>query len=71
MDFYLKSEKLLSENGLILVDDAFFHGDALNISPSTTKGIGCKKLLEHYAERHDMCVSLLPIFNGILLVAKK
>jgi len=71
LDFSLKSEKLLSENGLIIVDDAFFHGDALNISPSTSKGIGCKKLLEHYAERHDMCVSVLPIFNGILLVAKK
>jgi len=71
LDFTLKSEKLLNRNGMILVDDAFFHGDALNHRPVTKKGLGCKNLLEHYSRREDLLVSLLPIFNGILLIAKK
>ena len=71
LDFSLKSEKLISNKGIIVVDDAFFHGDALNMAPSTKKGLGCKKLLEHYVERKDVLISLLPIFNGILLIVKK
>lgn len=68
LDYALAAEKLLSERGVIVIDDVMFHGDALNIEPTTEKGIGCRKVLDHYLGRDDIKSHLLPIFNGILLV---
>ena len=64
------AEKKLSAKGLILVDDVFFHGDALNDTPSTEKGQGCKALLEHYNHVTHLSKYVLPINNGILLLKK-
>jgi len=70
LDFTLKSEKLISDSGVIVVDDVFFHGDALNEVPETNKGRGCKLLLDHYADRSDLKITILPLFNGILMLSK-
>lgn len=64
------AEKKLSDKGLILVDDVFFHGDVLNGSPTTEKGKGCKDLLEYYKDNKTFSKYLLPISNGILLLKK-
>ena len=71
LDYSLKSEKLLTKNGTIIVDDVFFHGDALNASPSTDKGRGCKDLLDHYKAQDNFHKLLLPVANGILLLFRK
>ena len=72
---YLKytklSEQLLSERGVIIVDDVFFHGDALNAKPQTDKGRGCKALLDSYREREDLGKLLLPVGNGLLMLFRK
>ena len=63
-------ERLLRGGGLMVIDDVFFHGDAMNWSPQTDKGRGCRELLEHYIQRPDMLHLLLPIGNGVLLLIK-
>ena len=71
LDYTLKSERLLSERGVIIVDDVFFHGDALNATPQTDKGRGCKVLLDSYREREDLGKLLLPVGNGMLMLFRK
>jgi caffeoyl-CoA O-methyltransferase len=68
LDLIQKSIPHLSENGMILVDDVFFHGDALNDTPSTEKGAGCKAVLDHFAESDQFRRLLLPIGNGLLVL---
>jgi predicted O-methyltransferase YrrM len=70
LDYTLKSIRLLTHRGAILVDDIFFHGDALNDEPSTDKGRGCKDLLAHFAIDNSCQKLLLPIANGLLLLYK-
>jgi caffeoyl-CoA O-methyltransferase len=70
LEFSLLSEKLLKKNGIIIIDDVFFHGDALNDKPKSNKGIGCKLLLNHYLNETNFKNVLLPISNGILLLQK-
>lgn len=64
------AERKLSDKGIILVDDVFFHGDALNENPKTEKGRGCKALLDYYQNAQGFSKYLLPINNGILLLKK-
>jgi predicted O-methyltransferase YrrM len=64
------AERKLSSKGIILVDDVFFHGDALNEHPRTDKGRGCKELLEHYKNPKGFSKYLLPMNNGILLLKR-
>lgn len=68
LSYALKSEKLLTDNGVIIVDDVFFHGDALNDHPTTDKGLGCKALLDHFAKDRKFARLLLPVANGILIL---
>lgn len=70
LDYALKSEKLLSGHGVIVVDDVFFHGDALNDEPTTNKGRGCKQLLAHFQADDRFRKLLLPVANGILVLYK-
>lgn len=71
LDYSLKSEKLLTKRGMIIVDDVFFHGDALNSTPTTDKGRGCKDVLDHYQSKPGFDKMLLPVANGILVLFKK
>ena len=53
-----------------MVDDVFFHGDALNALPETDKGRGCKALLDHYKADSTFQSLLLPVSNGFLLLCR-
>jgi len=68
LDYALIAEGLITKKGVIIVDDVFFHGDAVNAAPTTEKGIGCKKLLEHYHADQNFEHLLLPLRNGLLLI---
>lgn len=68
LEYTLKAEELMTERGVIIVDDAFFHGDALNAEPSSDKGLGCKRLLDHYRDDKRLVRLLLPMSNGILIL---
>ncbi len=62
---------LLSPGGIIAVDDCFFHGDALNVSPITEKGKGSKEALNFSATLSGWIRIALPISNGILLLTRE
>lgn len=64
-------ERLLARNGAMVIDDVFFHGDALNSEPSTDKGSGCRAVMERYRDHNDFRSCLLPIGNGVLLVTRR
>ena len=70
LDYTLKSKNLMTDKGMIIVDDVFFHGDTLNASPSTDKGRGCKALLDHFRTDRSLERLLLPVANGILILHK-
>ena len=70
LDITKAAEKKLSSEGIILVDDIFFHGDVLNKTPKTKKGLGCKATIEYYKENTNFYKYILPVNNGILLLKK-
>jgi len=69
-EYMVLCEPLLSGNGIMIVDDVFFHGDAINVTPTTAKGDGCRAVIDYSAERNDFLRILLPLANGILLMVK-
>lgn len=66
----ISSETLISQDGIIVIDDIFFHGDALNKQPNTEKGKGCRKVLDYCISVRSLTATLLPVFNGILLLER-
>jgi predicted O-methyltransferase YrrM len=71
LDYARRAEELITQKGVIIIDDVFFHGDALNSAPSTAKGLGCKRLLTHYRNNTDLEQLLVPLRNGMLLLMKR
>lgn len=70
-EYFQLVEPMMSANGVIAVDDAFFHGDALAKKPASEKGRGVRAMLELAAESKDWHRILLPLSNGLLLMVKK
>jgi len=70
-DYIMALDGLLEEGGMIVVDDIFFHGDSLNINPSTEKGKGAKKVLNSLKKLKKYRSTILPLGNGCLLLTKK
>ena len=62
-------EKKLTKNGIIIVDNIFNQGDAMNIRPKTKKGYGVKRLLD-YLRNKKITKCILPFYDGIMLVKK-
>lgn len=60
---------LLQPDGLLVVDDVFCQGDALNIEPTTDKGRGAQELLA-LVENMNCTKVVLPIGDGLLLLRK-
>ena len=67
-DYFEMAVERLAPGGLIVVDDVFFHGDAINERPTTEKGRGVKTFLETAAERADFFKVTLPVANGLMLL---
>ncbi len=68
LDFALESLRLVTSGGFIIVDDIFFNGDALNDTPQTEKGLGCRKVLDYFLT-YDRCLkTLVPQTNGLLVL---
>lgn len=70
-EYFRLVEPMMSANGVIAVDDAFFHGDALAAKPASEKGRGVRAMLELSAELKDWNRILLPLSNGLLLLMRK
>jgi len=69
-DYFTELEPFLAPTGVMIVDDCFFHGDALNPLPETEKGSGVLAFLNCIAERDDFLRVVLPIANGITLLTR-
>lgn len=68
LDHVIEAKRLLTKNGMIIVDDVFFHGDALNDEPQTDKGRGCRKLLDYAKDDTSMDHCILPVANGLMIL---
>lgn len=69
-DYMRRLEPLLARGGLMIVDDALFHGDVLNKKPTTDKGEGVRDALDQAAAWTGYHKVLLPLSNGMLLLQK-
>lgn len=63
--------ELLAPRGLIVVDNVFFHGDAVNDEPTTDKGRGVRASLEFARSRDDLELAFVPFSDGILLIRRR
>ena len=71
LDYFRLVEPMMRQKGIIVIDDAFFHGDALNKIPYTDKGRGVKAVLKIAAEMKTWNRILLPLSNGMLLMQRQ
>jgi predicted O-methyltransferase YrrM len=70
-EYFLSLDRLILPGGLLVVDDVFFNGDALNVNPKTEKGSGVKRFLELVNTRKDYTKLLLPVANGVMFLIKQ
>jgi predicted O-methyltransferase YrrM len=69
-DYVIKTEPLLAKNGIMIVDDCFYHGDVLNAAPSDAKGLGTKACMDYLATRDDWLRIALPLSNGLFMMTR-
>lgn len=62
---------LLAPGGLVVLDNAFFLGDAVNAEPTTEKGRGVRASLEFARSRDDLELAFVPFSDGILLIRRR
>ncbi|MEM8811181.1 MAG: O-methyltransferase [Pseudomonadota bacterium] len=70
-DYFEKTEPLLSPNGIMLVDDCFYHGDVLNDAPGDAKGEGTKAFMDNAATQDGWHRIALPVSNGLFMMIRK
>lgn len=71
LDYVLKTEPLLSPNGIMIVDDCFFHGDVANATPVDAKGAGTKAFMDWAASQDTWLRIALPLANGVFMMVRK
>jgi caffeoyl-CoA O-methyltransferase len=69
-DYFVMTEPLLAPKGIVLVDDCFFHGDAVNVMPTNDKGYGARAFLDYAATRDDYIRIALPLANGVMIMTR-
>jgi len=70
-EYFKLLDPLLNRNGVLIVDDVFFHGDLLNDIQVTEKGKGIKRFLEDIEKKENYSRMILPITNGMLVMIKE
>ena len=63
-------EKRLSKNGIVVIDDCFFHGDVLNSTQVSEKGRGVRDIMDYVSGSEEFVTTILPISNGMTLVCR-
>jgi predicted O-methyltransferase YrrM len=69
-DYFRLVEPMTSPRSIIVVDDVFFHGDALSSAPTSEKGRGVRAFLELAASSEDWHRTVVPLSNGMMLMCK-
>jgi len=70
LDYFGLIAPAVRPGGIMIFDDALYHGDVLNDNPIDAKGAGVKAMLDAVATENGFHRSLLPIGNGLLLMHK-
>jgi len=70
-DYFEMAQPLVRVGGMVIVDDAIFHGDALNTAPRGAKGAGVRRMLDVAVSAENYRRALLPICNGMLLMLRQ
>ena len=68
-ELFILCENKLTKNGIIIIDNIFNQGDALNRKTITKKGAGVKKFLQ-YLKKKNIQKCILPFYDGIMLIKK-
>jgi caffeoyl-CoA O-methyltransferase/O-methyltransferase len=69
-DYVIKTEPLLARNGIMIVDDCFYHGDVLNKESTDAKGLGTKAFMDYAADCKDWLRIALPLSNGLFMMVR-
>jgi predicted O-methyltransferase YrrM len=69
-DYFHMVDPLIANGGLVVVDDVFFHGDAINLAARSEKGAGVKRFLDEAAAAKGYLKIALPVANGMMLMLK-
>lgn len=69
-DYFEMVQPLVRVGGMVVVDDAIFHGDALNAAPRSAKGAGVRRMLDVAISSGNYRKALVPICNGMLLMLR-
>jgi predicted O-methyltransferase YrrM len=69
-EYVVKTEPLLARNGIMIVDDCFYHGDVLNPQPRDAKGAGTKACMDYLAGCSDWLRIALPLSNGLFMMTR-
>lgn len=70
LEYFLMAERIVKPRGMVIVDDCFFHGDALNEEPTTAKGRGVKRFMDHMAGLDGWVKLALPLGNGLFVAMR-
>lgn len=70
-DYVIKTEPLLAPNGIMIVDDCFYHGDVLNEQPTDGKGLGTKAFMDYAATCDGWLRVALPLSNGLFMMTRR
>lgn len=62
--------KLLRRGGLLLCDNAFFHGAAVNPSDTSGNALGVRKFNELAARDRRLVATIIPVRDGLLVGVK-
>ena len=69
-EIFCVAKERMQPNSVLIADDVFCQGDALQKDPQTPKGVGTKKFVQSISADKDWSSTILPVFNG-LLIAKR
>ena len=70
LNYFCEGLKRLSSRGIIIVDNALWSGDVVDLSKQDDSIKGIRKLNDYIAAQSDLYGTLLPIRDGVFLVRK-
>ena len=71
-EYLVRLKNLVKKDGLVIVDDIFFHGDLFNKKSKTKKGKGVKNCMQYLLKNKNLWeITLMPLSNGIVILKKR
>lgn len=68
LEYAIHALDIIKPSGIIIIDDIFFNGDAINDAPKTEKGKGCRAAIDYFLQYDGCKKTLLAESNGMLIL---